>query len=63
MMISKTIKELRGYEHGNGNFHLFFVFTDGTYVEVKPQDVTEDLNAFYKVKTQESGELFRKEER
>jgi len=61
MMISKQIKELRGYEHGNGIFHLFFVFVDGTYVEVSQAEVTADLNDFYKVKTQETGKLFERE--
>jgi len=63
MMISKEIKELRGYEKRGGEFHIFFIFTDGTHTEVKPQDVAEDLNEFYKVKTQKTGQLFEGGER
>lgn len=50
--MKKKIKELRASEKRNGDFHLFAIFEDGSFEEIKPSDVVEILNEHFEKNTQ-----------
>lgn len=59
MRVTKEIRELRGYEKRGGDFHLFFIFEDGTSTEVDPETVTANLNEYYATKQPPKTELLK----
>jgi hypothetical protein len=59
LIVTKEIRELRGYENRGGDFHLFFIFEDGTSTEVDPEKVTANLNEYYSKKQPPKTERLR----